>query len=87
MADHFSGDDLTFAVEVTTTNQRTGQTKKGPLNEIARNKVTGEWDDDEVILTLEGGHAPSQTLTVKITATDANGNTAEDEFTITLENP
>ena len=42
MDDHFSGDDLSFEVDVTTTNQRTGKQKTGQLNEIARNKVTGE---------------------------------------------
>ncbi len=40
MSDHFSGAELTFSVLVTTTNQRTGKVKTGPLNEIARNKVT-----------------------------------------------
>ncbi len=84
MADHFSGDGLTFTVEVTTTHQRTGQTKTGLLNEIARNKLSGSWDGS--VLTLEGGHATSQTLTVKITATDSEGGTASDEFTFTLNN-
>ncbi len=84
MADHFSGDGLTFVVEVTTTNQRTGQTKTGLLNEIARNKLSGSWNGS--VLNLEGGHAASQTLTVKITATDSEGGTASDEFTFTLNN-
>ncbi len=79
MDDHFSGDDLSFEVEVTTTNQRTGKQKTGQLNEVARNKVTGEWDGSA--LTLTAGTAIPQDLTLKITATDADGNEAEDEFT------
>ncbi len=84
MADHFSGDGLTFVVEVTTTNQRSGQSKTGLLNDIARNKLSGSWSGS--VLTFEGGHAGSQTLTVKITATDSQGGTASDEFTFTLDN-
>ncbi len=71
MADHFSGDGLTFVVEVTTTHQRTGESRTGLLGEIARNKIGGSWDGS--VLTLEGGHAASQTLTVTITATDSEG--------------
>ncbi len=84
MADHFSGDGLTFTVEVTTTHQRTGESKTGLLNEIARNKIGGSWSGS--VLTLEGGHAASQTLTVTITATDSEGGTASDAFTFTLDN-
>ncbi len=84
MADHFSGDGLTFTVEVTTTHQRRGESKTGLLNEIARNKIGGSWSGS--VLTLEGEHAASQTLAIKITATDSEGGTASDEFTFTLDN-
>ncbi len=67
MADHFTGDDLTYEVTVTTTNQRTGEVKTGLLNEVARNKVTGTWDG--TVLTLTGGPATAQKVTIEITAT------------------
>ncbi len=82
MADHFSGDDLTYAVEVTTTNQRTGQERTGPLNEIARNKVTGAWEGS--VLTLTGGSASPQDLTLTITATGVDDATVSDAFTLSL---
>ncbi len=84
MAAYFSGDGLTYAVEVTTTHQRTGAVKTGALNSIARNKVSGSWNGS--VLTLTGGAAASQELTIKITATDEYGGTASDEFTYTLDN-
>ncbi len=84
MASHFSGDGLTYEVMVTTTHQRTGAEKTGALNSVARNKVSGSWNGD--VLTLTGGRAVSQTLTIKVTATDQYGGTASDEFTFTLDN-
>ncbi len=84
MVHHFSGADLTYTVEVTTTHQRTGQQHIGALNEIARNKVTGAWNGS--LLTLTAGHAPSQTLTIAITATDDVGASVTDEFILTLDN-
>ncbi len=82
MSDHFAEQDLSYSVLVTTTNQRTGQVKTGPLNEIARNKVTGEWNDD--VLTLAGGTAAPQDLTLEITATGIGGASVSDSFTFTL---
>ena len=84
MADHFSGDGLTYKVMVTTTHQRTGVVKTAPINTVARNKVTGAWNG--AVLTLTGGHAASQTLTIEITATDEYGGSASDDFTYTLNN-
>ncbi len=82
MSDHFSGDDLTYPVEVTTTNQRTGQQKTGALNSVARNKVTGEWSGS--VLTLTGGNATPQDMTLTITATGVDDATASDDFTLSL---
>ena len=51
MAEHFTGDGLTFGVMVTTTHKRTGKVKTGPINTVARNKVRGVWSDDVLTLT------------------------------------
>ena len=83
MTDHFSGDNLTYDVQITTTHQRTGQVKTGPLNGIARNKVSGEWNG--YVLTLTGGRAVSQDLTIEITASNGDGE-ASGSFTFTLSN-
>ena len=83
MSDHFSGANLSYNVQVTTTHQRTGQVRTAPLNQIARNKVTGTWDG--TVLTLTGGHASSQELTIEITASNSDGE-ASGSFTFTLEN-
>ena len=53
MRAHFSGTGLTYEVLVTTTNERTGQVKTGPINTVARDKVRGVWSDD--VLTLTAG--------------------------------
>ncbi len=84
MADHFSGEGLTYEVAVTTVHQGTGETRSSQLNEIARNKVTGAWNGS--VLTLTAGHTVSQELTLTITATDNNGVAVSDEFTLTLDN-
>ncbi len=84
MTDHFSGSSLTYEVMVTTTHQRTGEVRSGLINTVARNKVSGSWSGQ--VLTLTGGPAVSQNLTIKITASNANGNSASDEFTMALDN-
>ncbi len=84
VSDYFSGsDDLMYDVQVTSTHQRTGQMNTGNLNEIARNKVTGTWNG--TTLTLTGGHASSQDLSIAITASDGQ-NEASDEFVLMLMN-
>ena len=84
MSRYFSGDDLVYTVEVTTTNLRTGQERTGMLNEIARNKVRGGWNDGVTVLLLSGGNANSQDLTITITATGTDGVSASDSFTLSL---
>ena len=84
MSQYFSGDDLVYTVEVTTTNLRTGQERTGALNEIARNKVWGGWNDDVTVLMLSGGSASSQDLTITITAVGTDGASASDSFTLSL---
>ncbi len=84
MADYFSGADLEYEVMVTTTHQRKGTTKTGPINTVARNKISGSWNESE--LTLTGGRAVSQELTVTITASNADEDPVSDEFTFTLDN-
>ncbi len=49
MTQYFSGDDLVYMVEITTKNLRTGKERTGALNEIARNKVRGGWNDDVTV--------------------------------------
>ncbi len=85
MSTHFSGDNLAYHVEVTTTHQVTGEEKTGLLNQVARNKVTGAWSGTELILT--GGPATPQDLTLKITATDSGGAAVSDSFTLSLALP
>ncbi len=82
MGDHFSGDNLSYSAKVTTMNQRTGQSRTGDLNSIARNKVTGEWNGS--VLTLTAGSAIPQDVTISITATDGDGNSASGGFTFSL---
>ncbi len=82
MTDHFSGDDLSYSAKVTTTNQRTGKQKTGALNSIARNKVTGVWSGS--VLTLTGGTASPQDLTISITASGVGNATATGDFTLSL---
>ncbi len=84
MTQYFSGDDLVYTVEVTTTNQRTSQERSGALNEIARNKVRGGWNDGVTVLLLSGGTASPEDLTLSITATGAEGASASDSFTLSL---
>ncbi len=86
MSDYFSGDGLTYSVTLQTTNQVSGVVKTGALNKVARNKVTGTWDAAVKVLTLQGGHAVSQELTMTFTATDQYAGTASDELTFTLDN-
>ena len=83
MAEHFTGDGLTFGVMVTTTHKRTGKVKTGPINTVARNKVRGVWSDD--VLTLTAGPSGRHVLTLAVTATDGNGATASDSFTLTVD--
>ncbi len=78
MTEHFSGDGLSYGVMVTTTNQRTGEVRKGPLGTVARNKVTGVWTGD--VLTLTAGPSGEHVLTLEITATDSADGTASDDF-------
>ncbi len=82
MTAHFSGSGLSYGVMVTTTNKRTGQVRKGPINTVARNKVTGVWSGD--VLTLTTGAAGEHVLTLDVTATDAAGGTASDDFQLTV---
>ncbi len=82
MAAHFSGDALSYGVMVTTTNQRTGEVRKGPLGTVARNKVTGVWSGE--VLTLTAGAEGEHVLTLEMTATDANGGEASDDFQLTV---
>ncbi len=81
---HFSGSGLTYTVEVTHIDQTTGEVETGLLNEVATEKITGAIADQT--LTLTGGSATPQDLTVNITATDSNGGTASNSFTVTLTN-
>ena len=83
MAEHFTGDGLTYGVMVTTTHKRTGKVKTGPINTVARNKVRGVWSDD--VLTLTAGPSGRHVLTLAVTATDGNGATASDSFTLTVD--
>ncbi len=82
LPNRFSGSGLTYTVEVTHTDQSTGEVETGLLNEVATEKITGAIADQT--LTLTGGTATPQDLTVKITATDSNGGTASNEFTVSL---
>ncbi len=82
MTAHFSGTNLTYEVVVTTTHQRTGKVRTAACNTVARNKVKCEWSGE--VLTLTGGHAAAQDLTIGITASDGAGNSASDEFVMSL---
>jgi len=85
MADYFSGDHFTYTAKVTTTNQTSGKVRTGPLNVIARNKITGTWNGDGDVLTLTAGTADPQTLTLEISAYDIFTNTTiSDGFDVTL---
>ena len=63
----FRGKDLAYSVKVFTTHQIRGTTKYAPLNTVGRNKVTGSIDANNV-LTLTGGRAVPQTLTLTVYA-------------------
>ncbi len=71
LSGHFSGAGLSYAVSVTTTHKKTGKVKTGPLNSVARNKVTGSLEDG--VLTLTAGPKGEHVLGMEITATDADG--------------
>ncbi len=85
MTDHFSGEGLTYEVLVTTTHQGTGVVRTAPLNQVGVNKVTGEWSG--AVLTLTGGDAVPQDLTLRVTATDSGGARASGEFVLSLVIP
>ncbi len=72
----------TFEVTVTTTHQRTGQARTGPLGTLARNKVTGTWSGS--VLTLKGGPAVTQDLSIEIIATDQYEDSVSDTFDMAL---
>ncbi len=82
MGEHFTGSGVTYGVMVTTTNNRTGQVRTGPINTVARNKVTGGWSGE--VLTLTTGPEGEHVLGLEITATDAAGGTASDDFQLTV---
>ncbi len=84
MTSYFVGDGLTYEVMVTTTHQRTGVVRTGKLGTLARNKVSGSWSG--TVLTLIGGHAVSQDLSIEIIATDQYGDDVSDSFKLTLDN-
>ena len=82
MTEHFSGSSLIYDVMVTTTHKRTGRVKTGPINTVARNKVRGTWSGN--VLTLTGGASGDHVLGLAMSATDADGVTAQDDFTLTV---
>jgi len=73
---------VAWQIDVTTTNQRTGQTRTAPINTIARNKVHGSLDG--AVLTLTGGRAVAQTLSLNVTATNDENESASDSFDLEL---
>ena len=85
LSEHFSGSGLGYVVMVTTTHKGTGEVRTKPLNEVARNKVTGVWAED--VLTLTAGPEGEHVLTLEVTATDAEGGTARDDFRLTVGAP
>ena len=82
LSGHFSGAGLSYAVSVTTTHKKTGKVKTGPLNSVARNKITGSLDG--AALTLTAGPEGEHVLGMKVTATDAEGGTASGSFELTV---
>jgi len=83
LSEHFAGDGLTYTVRVTTTHKRTGKVKTGAINTVARNKVRGAWAGDE--LTLTAGASGRHVLGMEVIATDADGKTVSDSFTLTVD--
>ncbi len=69
LTQHFSGDDLSYTVMVTTTHKRTGQVKTGELGTVARNKVSGGVSGNT--LTLKTGPESTHILTLEVQAAGA----------------
>ena len=82
MTAHFSGTGLGYGVMVTTTDPDTGETRTGPINTVARDKVRGSWSGD--VLTLTAGPSGHHVLGMEVMATDVAGGTASDDFQLTV---